>query len=215
MNTCETIEKIKKQKLVAVIRANRMKEAVQYCEETINGGIGIIEVTMTTPRALEIIKELSQKYEEDSTVLIGAGTVLDSVTARLAILNGAEFIVSPSFNEEVVKLCNLYQVPFIPGVMTVNEAVEALQAGCSTVKLFPGDVFGPKMIKSLRGPLPQLNIMPTGGVDLHNLEEWLKAGAIAVGIGNDLTREALKTGDLSSVRKKAEAYLSVVKRCMR
>ncbi|QHE53017.1 bifunctional 2-keto-4-hydroxyglutarate aldolase/2-keto-3-deoxy-6-phosphogluconate aldolase [Pontibacillus sp. HMF3514] len=212
MSKSEILQHIKEQKLIAVIRAKEANQALAYCEEAIKGGLKIIEITMTTPGALELIHTISNKYKDDPRVVIGAGTILDPISARLAMINGAKFIVSPSFNEEVVKLCNLYQVPIIPGVMTVNEAVQALQADCSLVKLFPGDVYGPKMIKSIKGPLPQLDVMPTGGVDILNIANWFKAGAVAVGIGSDLTSEAVETGDISTIQTKAESYVSEVKK---
>ncbi|WP_456276467.1 bifunctional 2-keto-4-hydroxyglutarate aldolase/2-keto-3-deoxy-6-phosphogluconate aldolase [Bacillus sp. AK128] len=212
MRKIEIIQQIQSQKLIAVVRADCSAKALQYIDEIIAGGIKLIEVTMTTPFALDIIKEMTIKYKEDKQVIIGAGTVLDSVTARLAILQGAEFIVSPSFDQGVVQQCHLYQVPILPGVMSVNEAVTALQADCPIVKLFPGDIFEPSMINHLKGPLPQLEVMPTGGVNLENIKEWLDAGAFAIGIGSDLTKQASKTGDLSFIRLKVESYLHAFRR---
>ncbi|WP_246941766.1 bifunctional 2-keto-4-hydroxyglutarate aldolase/2-keto-3-deoxy-6-phosphogluconate aldolase [Bacillus pinisoli] len=212
MRKIEIIQQIRSRKLIAVVRSDCSRKALQYIDEIIAGGIKLIEVTMTTPFALDIIKEVAQKYQDDNQVIIGAGTVLDSVTARLAILNGAEFIVSPSFDQGVVQQCHLYQVPILPGVMSVNEAVIALQADCPIVKLFPGDVFQPSMINNLKGPLPQLEVMPTGGVNLDNIKDWLDAGAFAIGIGSDLTKQASKTGDLSSIKIKVESYLNALRR---
>ncbi|WP_456271192.1 bifunctional 2-keto-4-hydroxyglutarate aldolase/2-keto-3-deoxy-6-phosphogluconate aldolase [Bacillus sp. AK031] len=212
MRKIEVIQQIQVQKLIAVVRSDCSTKALQYIEEIIAGGIKLIEVTMTTPFALDIIKEMTIKYKEDKQVIIGAGSVLDSVTARLAILNGAEFIVSPSFDQGVVRQCHLYQVPILPGVMTVNEAVAALEADCPIVKLFPGDIFQPSMINHLKGPLPQLEVMPTGGVSLENINEWVEAGAFAIGIGSDLTKQASISGDLSSIKLKVESYLNALRR---
>ncbi|UUZ86503.1 hypothetical protein LJK88_03225 [Paenibacillus sp. P26] len=138
---------------------------------------------------------------------MGVGTVLDPETARVAILSGSEFVVGPSLNPETVKLCNRYRIPVMPGVMTIEEIQRALELGVDVVKLFPGNLYSPAMIKAIKGPPPQANIMPTGGVSLSNLGEWIKAGAVAVGIGSDLTTEAVKTGDYSLVAKKAAQYI--------
>jgi 2-dehydro-3-deoxyphosphogluconate aldolase/(4S)-4-hydroxy-2-oxoglutarate aldolase len=189
-------------------------------EQAIAGGIKVIEVTMTVPFALRAIEELAKRYSSSAAdpakhAIIGVGTVLDPETARAAILSGSEFVVGPSLNPATVALCNRYRVPVMPGVMTIQEIQSALDLGVDIVKLFPGNLFSPSMIKAIKGPLPQANIMPTGGVSLANLAEWIKAGAVAVGIGSDLTSEAVKTGDYSLVAKKAaqyvEAYRAAVK----
>ena len=165
---------------------------------------------MTVPGAVEIIKELVSKYKENPEIIIGAGTVLDPETARMVILAGAEFVVSPSLNPETVKLCNRYRIPMMPGIMTVKEAVEALELGVDVLKVFPGNAFGPSIISSLKGPLPQAQFMPTGGVSVDNVDKWLKAGAVAVGTGSNLTAGA-KTGDYEAVTKMAADFVSAVK----
>ncbi len=144
-------------------------------------------------------------------VLIGAGTVLDPETARACILAGAKYIVSPSLNVETVKLCNRYRIAVMPGVMTVKEAVEALELGVEIIKVFPGNVFGPQLLSSFKGPLPQANFMPTGGVSLDNVKDWIKAGAVAVGTGGDLTKGA-KTGDYELVTETAAKFVEAVKK---
>ena len=126
--------------------------------------------------AHKVIEALAEKYP-NGEMLLGAGTVLDSETARIAILSGAAYIVSPSFNLETAKLCNRYRVPYIPGCMTINEVITAMEAGADIIKIFPADLFGPKIIKDIKGPLPQAKMMPTGGVDVDNVGEWIKAGA--------------------------------------
>jgi 2-dehydro-3-deoxyphosphogluconate aldolase/(4S)-4-hydroxy-2-oxoglutarate aldolase len=131
--------------------------------------------------------------------------VLDSETARLAIIRGASFIVSPSFDKDVAKLCNRYAVPYLPGIMTVREATEGLAYGAQVVKLFPGEMYAPSFIKTLRGPLPHLQLMPTGGVDLNNVQEWLQAGAIMIGAGGSITGPA-KTGDYEEVTRLAGEF---------
>lgn len=177
---------IKKGGVVAVVRGNTKEEAIKISDECVNGGIKAIELTFTTPLAHEAIKELSQKYGD--SVIIGAGTVLDSETARIAILYGAKFIVSPHLNKEVIRLCNRYRVACMSGIMTVTEAVSAMEYGCDILKLFPGEVMGMGFLKAIKAPLPQAQIMPTGGVTAQNAAEWLEAGACAVGAGGALTK---------------------------
>ncbi|MFL6257185.1 MAG: bifunctional 2-keto-4-hydroxyglutarate aldolase/2-keto-3-deoxy-6-phosphogluconate aldolase, partial [Pyrinomonadaceae bacterium] len=138
------------------------------------------------------------------------GTVLDPETARIAILSGAAYIVSPSLNPETVRLCNRYQVPVMPGAMSIRDVLEAMELGADVVKLFPGEAFGPSIIKAIRGPLPQAPLMPTGGVDLSNVAEWIGAGAVAVGAGGSLTGGA-KTGDFDSITKTARAFIEKIR----
>ncbi len=172
--------------VVAVVRANSKEEAVEVSQACIEGGIKAIEVTYTVPGASDVIKILKETFKDK--LYVGAGTVLDSETARAAILAGAEYIVSPGFDEATAKLCNRYQVPYLAGCMTITEIIKAMEAGVDIVKLFPGSAFGPSFIKAVKAPLPQANIMPTGGVSLDNIHEWVKAGAVAIGIGGDLMK---------------------------
>lgn len=211
MKKLQLIQKIAEEGVVAVLRGETPEQVVEMAEQAIAGGIKVIEVTMTVPFALQAIETLSRKYSWDSKdpssyAIIGVGTVLDPETARAAILSGAEFVVGPCLNRETVMLCNRYRIPVMPGVMTIKEIQEALELGADIVKLFPGNLYDPSMIKAIKGPLPQANIMPTGGVSLDNLGEWIKAGAIAVGIGSDLTSEALKQQDYSLIAQKAAEY---------
>lgn len=180
------IEKLKKDKLIAVIRGKNDIDAYNISKEVILGGIKIIELTFSTPFVQNSIEKLSKEYE-GSDVLIGAGTVLDEVTAKLAIGAGAKFIVSPHLDEKISVLCNRYDIPYLPGCMTITEIVKAISSGASVVKLFPGDLLGPKFIKNVKGPLPYVNMMPSGGVSIDNMKEWLDNGAIALGIGSALT----------------------------
>jgi 2-dehydro-3-deoxyphosphogluconate aldolase / (4S)-4-hydroxy-2-oxoglutarate aldolase len=195
--------------VVAVVRADSREEAVKISEACVEGGIAGIEVTFTVNGAEEVIIELASIYQNNSDVVIGAGTVLDVTTARIAILAGAQFVVSPSFDEETAKLCNLYQVPYMPGCMTITEMKRALEAGADIVKLFPGNAFGPSFIKAVKGPLPQVNIMPTGGVDLENVEQWIQNGCIAVGVGGNLVAPA-KTGNYEKITEYAREYVKKV-----
>lgn len=195
--------------VVAVVRADSKEEAVKISEACVEGGIQGIEVTFTVQGADEVIKDLASLYKDDRNVVIGAGTVLDATTARIAILAGAEFVVSPAFDAETAKLCNLYQVPYMPGCMTITEIKQALEAGVDIVKLFPGNAFGPEFVKSVKAPLPQVNIMPTGGVDLNNVGQWIKNGCVAVGVGGNLVAPA-KTGEYGKITEYAKQYVAKV-----
>jgi 2-dehydro-3-deoxyphosphogluconate aldolase/(4S)-4-hydroxy-2-oxoglutarate aldolase len=216
MNKLRTIRQIKEEGVVAVLRGESPEEVVEMAEQAIAGGIKIIEVTMTVPFALQAIETLAKKYsgtatDPDKYAVIGVGTVLDAETARAGILSGAEFVVGPCLHEETVKLCNRYRIPVMPGVMTVKEIQEALELGVDVVKLFPGNLYSPAMIKAIKGPVPQANIMPTGGVNLDNLKDWIKAGAFAVGIGSDLTAEAVRSGDFNLIAKRSAQYVEAFK----
>ncbi|WP_411343447.1 bifunctional 2-keto-4-hydroxyglutarate aldolase/2-keto-3-deoxy-6-phosphogluconate aldolase [Paenibacillus sp. WLX1005] len=214
MKKLQILQKIIDNGVVAVLRGDSADQVFKMAEQAIAGGIKVIEVTLTVPGALQAIEKLSRIYSwksesADKFAIIGAGTVLEPQTARAAIMAGAEFVVGPSLNPDTVKICNLYRIPVLPGVTTLEGVQHALELGVDIVKLFPGNLYQPSIIKTLKGPMPQANFMPTGGVSLDNLGEWIKGGAVAVGIGSDLTTDALKTGDLSLVRQKAEQYMKV------
>lgn len=211
MKRLKLIQKICEYGIVAVIRASSKEDGINIVQAVKKGGINALEITMTVPGAVDIIKELTEIYKDDEEVLIGAGTVLDPETARACILAGAKYIVSPSLNVETVKLCNRYRIAIIPGVMTVKESIEALELGVEVLKVFPGNAFGPSIISSLKGPLPQANYMPTGGVSLDNVKDWIKAGAVAVGTGGDLTKGA-KTGNYELVRQTAMRFVEEVRK---
>jgi 2-dehydro-3-deoxyphosphogluconate aldolase / (4S)-4-hydroxy-2-oxoglutarate aldolase len=206
MKKWHVINEIVKQKVVAVLRGNSSEQVEQFAKQCIAGGMKTIEITFTVPNAITCIERLVEQYADDPEVVIGAGTVLDAETARLAILAGAQFVVTPYLNEEVAKVCNRYQVPILPGAMTIKDVVAALECGADIIKLFPGEVAGPKMISAIKGPIPQANLMPTGGVNLDTIHEWFAKGAVAVGIGSDLTKEAIQTGDYERIAEKARAY---------
>ncbi|MGH2332458.1 bifunctional 4-hydroxy-2-oxoglutarate aldolase/2-dehydro-3-deoxy-phosphogluconate aldolase [Thermoanaerobacter mathranii] len=210
MERIKIIQQIAENAVVAVIRAESKEEAKKVVEAIKKGGIKIIEITMTVPGAVDIIKELSDVYNDDD-VIIGAGTVFDPETARACILAGAKFIVSPSLNIETIKLCNRYRIPVMPGIMTVTEAIQALEYGVEILKLFPGNSFGPSIVSAFKGPLPQANFMPTGGVNLDNVKDWIKAGAIAVGIGSDLTKGA-RLWDFKLIEETASKFVEEVKK---
>lgn len=205
----EVIKRITEVGVVAVVRAETKEEAIKIAQACIDGGLSAIEVTFTVPYADEVIKTLSNTFNEDQ-LLIGAGTVLDAETARIAILNGAKYIVSPAFDEHTALLCNRYQIPYMPGCMTITEMIKALEFGSDIIKLFPGSAFGPSYVKAVKGPLPQVNIMPTGGVSLENMKEWVKNGVVAVGVGSELTGPA-KHGDYEAVKLNAQAFIKAFK----
>ena len=198
----DVLQTIRRSGIVAVVRGKDTEEARGIVERCIEGGVRCIELTFTVPFAHRVIEELAREYGE--RILLGAGTVLDSETARIAILSGAQFVVSPHLNPEVIRLCNRYRIANMAGIMTISEAVTAMESGCDLLKLFPGELSGPKFIKAIHGPLPQAEIMPTGGVSVDNVGDWLAAGAVAVGAGGCLTK-----GDITA---NARAFVEQIER---
>ena len=209
MDKIDILNQLKKEKLVAVIRAESLDQGEKIVEAVIAGGINFIEITFTVPNADILIAKLAQKYQ-DSKIVIGAGTCLDSETARLAILKGAQFVVSPAYNEELVRLCNRYRVPVMTGAHTINEFITATEMGVDVIKVFPGDAYKPSIIKSFLAPLPYMNFMPTGGVSVDNVQEWIQNGCFAVGTGSSLTKGA-KTGDYAAITEEAKRFVEKVK----
>ena len=209
MDKQTVIQKIKDAGIVAVVRAENGDMARRISDACLEGGVPAVEMTFTVPGAHKVIEELASVYKNGEMIL-GAGTVLDAETARIAILSGAQYIVSPYFDEATVRLCNRYAVPCMPGVMTIKDVVAALELGVDIIKLFPGDAFGPGMVKAIKGPIPQANIMPTGGVDVNNVAEWIKAGVVAVGAGSSLTAGA-KTGDFKAITEMGKQFVENIK----
>ena len=208
MNKFNTLKNLHDNYLVAVVRGKSKKQALGYVEQIIEGGILNIEVTFTTPQAEIVIQELKENYK-DKEVIIGAGTVLDEVTARIAIMNGASYIVSPHFDVKIAEMCNLYNTPYLPGCGSVTEITQALKAGVDVVKLFPGDLLGAKYIKNVHGPLPQVEMMPSGGVSIDNMHEWYQQGAFAVGIGSALTKNA--NDNINQVKINTQQFVQKLK----
>ncbi|WP_125153562.1 bifunctional 2-keto-4-hydroxyglutarate aldolase/2-keto-3-deoxy-6-phosphogluconate aldolase [Clostridium rectalis] len=204
-----TLKRITDIGVVAVVRADNADMAEKISRACIKGGIPAIEVTFTVPNADKVITTLKEKFTREE-LIVGAGTVLDSETARIAILAGAEYIVSPGFDLETCKICNRYQVPYMAGCMTITEMINALEAGTDVIKLFPGSAYGPSIVKAIKAPLPQVPIMPTGGVDINNVAQWIKNGCVAVGVGGKLI-EGAKTGDYDSVSNLAKEFVNKVK----
>lgn len=209
MSKIENLKRIEESGIVAVVRAESSEQALKIAEAVKAGGIQAIEITMTVPGAIEVIKELSRTYIKGE-ILIGAGSVLDAETARFCLLAGAEYIVSPTLDVETIKLCNRYQKIVIPGAMSVTEVLRAMEAGADIVKIFPATLFGPKIIKAIKGPLPQAILLPTGGVDLNNVAEWITAGSFAVGVGSVLTAGA-KKGDYDEVTRTAKEFIKKIR----
>jgi 2-dehydro-3-deoxyphosphogluconate aldolase/(4S)-4-hydroxy-2-oxoglutarate aldolase len=191
--------------LVAVVRADSADNALRIADAVLEGGCPAIELTFTVPRAHHVLEVLADRYNSDELIL-GAGTVLDPETARIAILSGATYVVSPSLNPATARLCHRYQAAFMPGAQTVREVVEGLEAGADIIKLFPGEALGPTMLKAIRGPLPQAPLMPTGGVDVDNVAQWIRAGAVAVGAGSSLTGSA-GAGDYAEITRRAQQFI--------
>lgn len=183
MQKYSILSQLAETKVVAVIRGNSAEEAIELSKAAIKGGIRAIELTYTTPQAGKVFEAL-----QGEDVLLGAGSVLDTETARHAILAGAQFIVSPSYMEELSPICNRYSIPYLPGCTTLREMVKSLEGGSDIIKLFPANNFDPSFIKSVNGPLPNARVMPTGGINMNNMKDWLDAGAVAVGIGSDLNK---------------------------
>ena len=209
MDKLETLSRIKSCGLVAVVRAKDEAEAERITEACIEGGVAAIELTFTVPKAHRLIEHMADKYALNGDIIIGAGTVLDSETARIAVLSGAQYIVSPHLDESILRLCARYRIACMPGVFTPTEAVKALELGADILKIFPGDIATPKFIKALHGPLPQAQMMPSGGVSLENAADWIAAGAVALGAGGSLTGSA-KDGDFAAITEKAKKFIEII-----
>jgi 2-dehydro-3-deoxyphosphogluconate aldolase/(4S)-4-hydroxy-2-oxoglutarate aldolase len=196
--------------LVAVVRFADPAPLVQVLHALADGGVGVAEVTLTVPNALDVIREAKRQLGD--RVLLGAGTVLDAETARAAILAGAEFVVSPAVNLDVIRLCRRYDKLVMPGAFTPTEILTAWEAGADVVKVFPADVLGPAFFRAVRGPLPQVKLMPTGGVDLATAADYLTAGAVCLGVGGQLIDPKLvAAGDFAAIRELAKKYVAVVR----
>jgi 2-dehydro-3-deoxyphosphogluconate aldolase / (4S)-4-hydroxy-2-oxoglutarate aldolase len=197
--------------IVAIVRFTDPGPLVEVVKALADGGVTVTEVTLTVPNALDVIREAKRQLGD--RVLLGAGTVLDPETARAALLAGAEFLVSPSMNLDVIRLCRRYDKLVMPGAFTPTEVVTAWEAGADIVKVFPADVVGPAFFKALRGPLPQVKLMPTGGVDLTTAAEFLKAGAICLGVGGQLIEpKAVAARDFARITALAKQFVEVVQK---
>lgn len=205
-----TLKRILDGGIVAVVRAESGALLANVVKALAEGGVTAAEITFTVPDAVEVIRQV--RREVGDAVCLGAGTVLDPETARAALLAGAEYVVAPTVNVEVIRLCRRYDVPVMPGAFTPTEVVTAWEAGADVVKIFPADVGGPAYLKALRGPLPQVRMMPTGGVDLGTAEAFLKAGACCLGVGGSLVEPgAVAAGDFARLRELASRFAAIVR----
>lgn len=212
MNKTSMIRQIHEIGLVPVLRATSAKEAMVIADAIIAGGVTVLEITMTVPGAIQVIEQLVKHHGEK--LLVGAGTVLDAETARSCILAGAQFVVSPALDVRTIELCRRYSVPIMPGALTPTEIVTAWQAGADVVKVFPCSALGgAKYLKALQGPLPQIQLIPTGGVSLSTAEEFLSAGAFALGVGSDLVdSKAAAEGRTDVITENARKYMGIVRK---
>ena len=210
MSRAEAMSRIAQLGLVPVVRAQTADDAITAINAIREGGVDVLEITMTVPGAIGLMQAVAERYGQD--LLLGAGTVLDPETARACILAGAQFIVSPSLNLETIALCRRYAVPILPGALTPTEVVTAWQAGADAVKVFPcGAVGGASYIKALKAPLPQIPLVPTGGVSLKTAADFIKAGSMALGVGADLVdTQAIRDGNARAVTEKAREYVRLV-----
>src|SRR5579864_2503634 len=195
--------------IVAVVRSPDSRQLLEVAKALTDGGVNVMEITFTVPHALEVIRQVQQVLGD--RILLGAGTVLDPETARAAILAGTEFIVAPTLNLEVIRLCHRYDKLVLPGAFSPTEILAAWEAGADIVKVFPADVLGPAFFKAMRGPLPQIRLMPTGGVDLNSAAEFLRAGACCLGLGSQLVEpRAIAERDFDRIRELARQYVAIV-----
>ncbi len=211
MNKREVVNQMKEVGLVPVVRASSSEEAITVIEAIKAGGVTVVEITMTVPNAIDVIKETAKRFGEE--VLVGAGTVLDAETARACILAGAQFVVSPALNLNTIELCRRYSIAVMPGVLTPTEIVTAWQAGADVVKVFPCSAMGgASYLKAIKAPLPHVEVIPTGGVSLTTAADFIKAGACALGVGGDLVNlKAIREGQQEKVTETARKYLEIVK----
>jgi 2-dehydro-3-deoxyphosphogluconate aldolase/(4S)-4-hydroxy-2-oxoglutarate aldolase len=211
MNKNEVLQKIKEIGVVPVVRASSADEALRVIDAIREGGVPVLEITMTVPGAVKVIEEAAKRH--GSEVLVGAGTVLDPETARACMLAGAQFVVSPALNLDTIAICRRYSITVMPGALTPTEVVTAWQAGADVVKVFPcGAMGGASYLKSLKAPLPQVEMIPTGGVSLKTGADFIAAGAMALGVGADLVdTTAIKQGNPQKVTDAARQYVELVR----
>ena len=210
MTKLEQMQRIEECGIVAIIRANSSNELFDTAAAIKNGGVDVIEITMTTPDALQVIGDVSDRFGD--SVLIGVGSVLDSETARAAMLAGAEFVVSPVTKTDIIEICNRYGKVVIPGAFTPTEILSAWETGADYVKVFPSSGVGPSYIKDIKAPLPQIPLIPTGGVTAENAAEFMKAGAAALGVGSALvSQDIMDAGDFATLTERAKSLVASVK----
>jgi 2-dehydro-3-deoxyphosphogluconate aldolase/(4S)-4-hydroxy-2-oxoglutarate aldolase len=206
----EIVAKLREIGLVPVLRAESEEQALGIASAIADGGVTVLEITMTVPGAIRVIARLTKERPD---ILIGAGTVLDPETARICMLEGAQFVVSPALNLKTIEMCHRYSIPVLPGALTPTEVVTAWQAGADVIKVFPASALGgAKYLKSLKAPLPQVEMIPTGGVSLATAKEFLEAGSFALGVGADLVdTKAMAEGKPEKITESAKKYLEIVR----
>ncbi len=210
MNREQALARVIECGLVAVVRAPEPSHLVEVIRALADGGVTVAEVTLTVPNAIDVIRQA--KKELGDRVMLGAGTILDPETARAAFLAGAEFIVSPTLNLDVIRMARRYDKLVFPGAFTPTEILAAWEAGADVVKVFPAEVVGPAFFKAMRGPLPQVKLMPTGGVDLKTAGDFLRAGAVCLGVGSQLVDpKAVARQDFDFLRGLAWQFTQAVK----
>ena len=200
------IEQLKNNYIFAVIRGKNAEDALEIAKNAVLGGIKNLEITFSTPNAEDVILQLKKLYKDEPEVVVGAGTVMNLQQAESAKKAGAKFLVSPYLSEEIANYANENGILYSPGCGTVTEVVHAMQLECKIIKLFPGGTLGTGFVKSIHGPIPEVNVMPSGGVSIQNIKEWKKAGACAVGVGGELTKN-IATDGYDSVRKIASEFV--------
>ena len=209
MASLETLQIIRNTGVIAIMRAKSSEQLLNAADAIRNGGVCAIEVTMTTPGALHVIEQATSKYGKE--VVFGAGSVLDAESARSAILSGAQFIVAPTLKLETIAICRRYSIPVFPGAYTPTEILTAWEAGADMVKLFPASVGGPGLIKALKAPLPQVELVPVGGISLDNAADFIRAGSTALGVGSDLVdQKLLETQDWLTLTERARGFIKAV-----
>lgn len=204
------LEQLKKRKIVAVIRGARPDQILPIAHALQAGGVSTFEITVETPKVCALIEKVKEEFGNE--VIVGAGTVLDPETARAVILSGAEFIFSPTVNAETIKMAKRYGVLSIPGALTPTEILTAYEQGGDIIKVFPADVMGVSYFKSLQGPLPQIPLMPTGGISVENIQDYLKAGAVAAGVGGSLVnaKKLYSEKDYANLTEKAKRFSEMI-----
>jgi len=209
MNKTDILQRMREPGVIAVIRADDSTQLGHAARALRDGGVTAMEVTMTTPNALDVIQNVSRELGD--SILMGVGTVLDETTARLALLAGAQFVVTPVMRPEVIALCNRYSIPIVSGAYTPTEALTAHEAGADFIKIFPADGLGPGYVRALKAPLPQLEIIPTGGVDVDTCGDFIRAGCAAVAAGSSLvSKDLLKRGDWRALSDLAARFVAQV-----
>jgi 2-dehydro-3-deoxyphosphogluconate aldolase/(4S)-4-hydroxy-2-oxoglutarate aldolase len=209
MSKSDDLARVLRSTVVAVVRAKSGELLADVAEALLAGGVEVMEITFTVPHAEKVLERVADRLGDK--VLLGAGTVLDTETARVALLAGAQFIVAPTVNHDVIRLCQRYSKLVMPGALTPTEVLSAWEAGADIVKIFPSEITGPAYLKALHGPLPQIRLMPTGGVNLDTAAEFLRCGACALGIGGSLVEaKTVAAGDMQRIESLARQYMAII-----